>query len=462
MLTGRLIPGSRLPSTRDIATQHHVARGTAVSAIEQLTAEGYLRAEVGSGTFVAHNARRRDSSLNSPEGPQPGPLRLSRRMVTVMEAGRGPDGDATRISCAFRANQPALDRFPWVLWNRIGAKVRSALGARLLMDQQPMGYGPLREEIARYLGARRSVRVAPEQVMVFSGTQQAMGVVASVLADAGDRAMVEDPGYPSARQACQFAGLTVEPVPVDDQGFDVGSARRRAEGVRVVYLTPAHQAPLGTAMTLSRRIELLQWATENDLWIFEDDYDGEFRFSGRPLPTLQSLDTSGRVLYAGTFSKALFPSLRLSFVVLPSALVEPFAVARWVGDRHTQILEQAVLSRFMAEGHFARHVRRMRTLYSERHTALLQIGREILREYLEIQPASSGLQTLALFRNPLDDRILASEALSSGVEVIPLSLFYSKVKPRRGFLMGFASVDSRDMTLAAQTLRRVFRSAAKK
>ena len=267
--------------------------------------------------------------------------------------------------------------------------------------------------------------------------------------------------FPSARQAFEFAGLKVTPVPVDEEGFDVLAARRRGSSVRLVYVTPAHQAPLGMTMPLKRRLELLQWAEENDIWIFEDDYDGDFRFSGRPLAALQSLDRSGRVLYAGTFSKTLFSSLRLAFLVLPLELIEPFAVARWIGDRHTPVLEQAVLFRFMAEGHFARHVRRMRTLYSERHDALLETCGETLGEYLRIQPASSGMQTQAFLTRHSDDRALAAAALTSGVEIDALSEFYVKASPRPGFLMGFATVGPRAMTTAAAALLRVLRASTK-
>jgi GntR family transcriptional regulator/MocR family aminotransferase len=291
--------------------------------------------------------------------------------------------------------------------------------------------------------------------MIFSGMQHAISFIAWVLADAGDSAMVEDPGYRLARQAFQFAGLKVVPVPVDEHGFDVSAACGQTCGVQFIYTTPAHQMPLGMTMPLSRRVELLRWAAEKGIWIVEDDYDGEFRFSGSPLPALQSLDMFGRVIYAGTFSKMLFPSLRLAFLVLPPELVEPFAAARCIADRYTPVLEQVVLFRFLADGHFARHARRMRAVYAERYEALFRACSERVGEHIRIQPAVTGMQTPAYLINHKDDRRLADQALATGIEVIPLSNYYAEAAPRPGFLLGFGTVDARAMMAAAETLRRI-------
>jgi GntR family transcriptional regulator/MocR family aminotransferase len=447
--TSMLQPGIRLPSSRAIAEQYGIARGTVVAALERLVAEGFLQAHPGAGTFVTDAIAKQ-----SPITHRRRAARLSKRAFAL------PPGDYSTQpplpAAAFRANQPALDRFPWELWHRVGTKARATLSVRALMDQHPAGFEPLREEIARHVSATRGLRVSPDQVMVFSGMQQAIGVAACALADPGEGVVVEEPGYPVAADAFAFSGLKVISAPVDGHGLDVTAARNRGYGARIVYLTPAHQAPLGTALTLARRLDLLRWAEERDLWIFEDDYDGEFRFHHQPLPALQSLDENGRVLYAATFTKTLFSSLRLAYLILPSGLMDAFANVRWIWDRYTPVLEQAALARFLAEGHYARHIYRMRKLYAERHDMLLEICERVLGKHLQVVPASTGLQTPAWLTQQLDDQRIAAAALSQGVELLPLSAYYLKpTKTGRGFLMGFATVEATALEEAAIKLRRI-------
>jgi GntR family transcriptional regulator/MocR family aminotransferase len=447
--TSVLQPGIRLPSSRAIAAQYGIARGTVVAALERLVAEGFLQAHPGAGTFVTDAVAKRSPISHRPRAPK-----LSKRVLALPDGGYPTKRPLP--AAAFRANQPALDRFPWELWHRVSAKARATLSVRALMDQHPSGYAPLREEIARHVSAQRGLRVSADQVMVFSGMQQAIGVAACTLADPGEGVVVEEPGYPAAADAFAFGGLKVIRVPVDEQGLDITAARNRGYGARIVYLTPAHQAPLGTTMTLSRRLDLLRWADERDLWIFEDDYDGEFRFHSQPLPALQSLDENGRVLYAATFTKTLFSSLRLAYLILPPGLVEPFAKARWIADRYSPVLEQAALARFLAEGHYARHAYRMRKVYSERHDTMLEICERLLGKHLEVVAASTGLQTPAWLRQRVDDQRIAAAALSQGVELIPLSAYYRKPpETGRGFLMGFATVEAKAMEEAAIKLRRI-------
>lgn len=337
ILSGRLSAGALLPSTRELAAGLGVSRNTATSAYAQLLAEGYLEGRVGSGTYVARSLP--DDLLRARSGPggEPGgagaEVALSRRgrLLAATPTTTARDAGPAR---AFRPGIPALDAFPFGLWRRLESRFWRRPPPGLLGYGDPAGYGPLRAGISAYLRAARAVRCSPEQVIVVSGSQQALDLAARVLLDPGDAAWVEEPGYAGARAALLGAGARLVPVPVDEEGLDVAAGARLGPDARLVHVTPSHQYPLGATMSLARRLELLGWARRSGAWVLEDDYDSEYRYAGRPLEALQGLDAEGRVIYVGTFSKVLFPSLRLGYLVLPPDLVDAFAAARELTDRH--------------------------------------------------------------------------------------------------------------------------------
>jgi GntR family transcriptional regulator/MocR family aminotransferase len=339
-----------------------------VNAFEQLRAEGYIEGLSGAGTFVSRElpedllqAHHQSPSVRV----RPHVSKLSRRgsllAATPVSAAQKQAGSFDFDPCL-----PALDSFPFKVWSRLSARRWRRPSRELLDYGEPAGYRPLREAIAAYLGLARAVRCEPEQVIVTAGTQQGLNIASRVLLDPDDRVWVEDPGYIAARAALRAAGAGIVPVPIDGEGLDVAAGIKRAANARAVCVTPSHQFPLGVTMTLARRLALLEWAKSSGAWIFEDDYDSEYCYGGRPHAALHGLDRAGRVIYIGTFSKVLFPSLRLGYLVVPPDVSDAFASARAVVDRFSPLHDQAVLADSINEGHFARHVRRMRSLYAER------------------------------------------------------------------------------------------------
>jgi GntR family transcriptional regulator/MocR family aminotransferase len=441
ILEGRLKSGARLPSTRDLGAQYGLARGTIVAAFEQLASEGYTEGSVGSGTFVSSTLP--DDLLHVAAKPQAPPAtpRTARRHLS----GQGRRVAAfsvleNRPSRAFRPNLPALDLFPTTLWAQITARRLRRASTNLLLGCGPMGYRPLREAVGAYLTTSRGVKCQPEQVAIVSGVQEALDLVARLLLDPGDRVLMEDPGYIGASLVFEQCGAHIATAPVDDEGMKPSESSLR--GARLVYVTPAHQFPLGATMSLARRLRLLDWAGKTGALIFEDDYDGEFRYSGRPLPALQGLDRAEKVMFAGSFSKVLFPSLRLGYLVVPSDLVDRFAAIKSVTSRHPPLLEQAVLCDFITAGHFARHLRRMRQVYAERLSVLLDGTQQRLAGLLEVSKVEAGLQTTGWLVGGLDAESVAKAAAARGVEVTPLGR-YSRGRPaREGLQLGFAAVDT--------------------
>jgi GntR family transcriptional regulator/MocR family aminotransferase len=327
----------------------------------------------------------------------------------------------------------------------------------LLAEGQVAGYTPLRQEIAAYVTAVRGVRCRSEQVLIVNGSQQALDLAARVLLDPGDAAWVEDPGYLGARGALASAGARLVPVPVDGEGLSVETGITLAPHARLVYVSPSHQYPLGVTMSVARRLALLSWASRADAWVLEDDYDSEFRYTGRPLACLQGLDVEGRVLYLGTFSKTLLPALRLGYLIVPDGLVDAFLAAHAVADRHSPTLEQAVLADFIAEGHFARHVRRMRTLYAERQACLLEAAHRELDGALELAPADAGMHLVGWLPSKIIDRDVTSAAAAHGVEVLPLSRYAMNPLVRGALLLGYAGFDRAAIRSGVTRLATVFR-----
>ncbi len=499
ILEGRLGPGVRLPGTRALAESLDVSRTTVSLVFDQLRAEGYLEGRARSGTFVsdivpdAHlsvSRRRGARAVSRPvsrQVPRQVPRQMPRdadraRATGVMDAVPQADGSmpqradisrrGSQLSSlvvtstplrggngarAFRIGTPALDDFPLQLWGRLLGRCWRRATASQLSYAEPYGALQLREAIAAYVGQARGVRCDPEQVIVVSGAQQAFDLVGRVLLDAGDAAAVEEPGYRGTQAALLAAGATLVPIRVDGDGMDVAALRARPSPPRVACVTPSHQFPLGVTLSAARRLALLDWARESGGWIVEDDFDSEYRFRGRPLPSLQGMTADARVVYVGTFSKTLFPALRLGYLIAPPALVEPFARARAAVDRHPPALEQAVLAEFIAGGHFARHVRRMRALYAERQATLLQLLAGEASEWLEAVPVDAGMHLVAWLREGMDDTRIAQRLLDAGVVASPLRALSVDAVPRGALLLGFAAFDRPTMARALETLCGVLR-----
>jgi GntR family transcriptional regulator/MocR family aminotransferase len=450
ILDGRLRRGVRLPGTRDLGQQYRLSRGTIVNAFEQLKSEGYIEGSVGSGTYVSKVLPDEYLQVRRQSGEQPNARSRSRRRVS--EYARRVSAfpvHGVRPSRAFR-DLPALDLFPTTLWAQVAAKRLRRASTKDLVGCSPMGYAPLREAIADYLRASRGVRCSSDQVAVVSGVQQALDLVARLLLNPGDRVSMENPGYVGAAIAFESVGAKISPISLDQDGMRVDE--RRLRGSRLVYTTPAHQFPLGITMSLPRRLQLLEWARKSGTLIFEDDYDSEFRYSARPIPALQGLDRNGLVLYAGSFSKVLFPSLRLGYLVIPSDLLDFFAATNSVTSRHASLLDQAVLCEFITQGHFGRHLRRMREVYAERLSVLLEAGRKRLAGLLEIPDIEAGLQTVGWLERGIDGESAAAAAAKRDVEVTPLSAYSRGRAEREGLQLGFASVDADEIRRGVRDL----------
>jgi GntR family transcriptional regulator / MocR family aminotransferase len=453
ILEGRVAPGARLPATRDLAWVYKLARATVVTAFEQLRSEGYVEGRVGAGTYVSQVLpdellQVARSSAGRTNGPRRRRWSAYAQRLKLFRAGK------PRITRAFRANQAALDVFPTTLWAQVASRRLRRASGQLLAGGEALGYRPLRQAVAAYLNTSRGVRCAPEQVLIISGVQEALERTAHLLLDPGDPVWVEEPGYPGAAVVFRAVGARVRPVPVDAEGLQLEAGRQRWQRAELVYVTPAHQFPLGVSMSLRRRLALLEWARRSRTLIFEDDYDSEYRYSGRPLPALQGLDRGGVVIFAGSFNEVLFPALRLGYLVLPPGMVDRFAAAQSVSMRHAPLLDQAVLCDFITEGHFARHIRRMRELYAERLRVLLESARFQLGALLEIPNVEAGLQTVGWLAPGIRAERAAEEAEKHGVEVIPLNRYCSRRFPRQGLLLGFAAVDTRELRRGVEQLAR--------
>ena len=442
ILDGVVAPGARLPSSRELAADLGVSRTTTVLAFDQLAAEGYLTTREGSGSFVT-----RELPDDRPRGPvavggrtarHPAMSRRGRALAAMPPTALKIDG-APR---AFRLGVPALDRFPIDIWVRLAGRRLKAATAAQLDYGDPAGLLALREAIADYVGRSRGTSCTAEQVIVVAGAQQGLDLICRVLLDPGDLAWMEEPGYPGAWNALIAAGARIALLPVDAQGMTLDhAARRGGAAARLVYVTPSHQFPLGVPMSLARRLALLAWARRARAWVVEDDYDSEFRFGTRPIPCLHGLDVDSRVIYVGSFSKTIFPALRLGFLIVPADLRDAVVWARRALDIHPPGMDQAVLADFIGDGHFERHLRRMRADYRARLEALGTAAARHCRGALQLRPVTTGLHTVADLKG-IDDRVVFREAMTRGVEAMPLSAYRLERRKRSasGLVLGFGGV----------------------
>lgn len=443
IMSGRMPGGYRLPSIRVLAAQFGVARNTVLSAYGQLLAEGCLEARVGSGHYVVDLSPERARSAHGlPRKPTPGARRQS-------PAIRDFDFVHANFLTAmpmrpFRPNMPSIEAQHMRSWIRCYCKVlreagRSAGKAGFLGESDAAGESRLRHAIAGYVALSRGVRCSADQIVVTAGSQHAVDLLLRVITEPGDNVIIEDPSFLGSLAAFQAAGLRPIPVPVDSEGMDVGHVVARRNDARLALICPSSQYPLGHVMSMQRRLALIEWAHRSGAWIIEDDYDSEYRYSGRPIPSLQGLDGGNRVIYIGTFSKVLFPALRIGFIVAPEELVEPLTAVRAVSGRHGSAIDQETLARFILDGYLGRHIRRMRRVYRERLEALRHNCDRYLKGFLELDSAVSGLQLVGWLPPGTDDAAFSRYAAKGGVELPNLSRYCVAAPRPPAVLLGFGA-----------------------
>ena len=442
ILSGRLLPRQRIPSTRSLAKSLGISRTTVTSCYEQLLSEGYLETIVGSGTYVC--AQLPDDLLHST------PVESVQKTVLPIQlskyAARLADMDTSLMSepdlqISFRYGRPAFDHFPMQTWRKLLSRHCRENSTWLDYATDALGYKPLREAIARYLSRSRAVQCEPEQVIITNGTQQALYLIMRLSIELGDAIALEDPGYLSARRIFLSQGAKLLPIRVDESGLVVKDLAKYAnESIKLVYVTPSHQFPTGAILSLPRRLELLAWAQQNSAMIIEDDYDSEYRYGDRPIPALQGLAQTDLVLYIGTFSKVLFPSLRIGYLVLPPSLISLFARAKWLSDRSLPSLEQQVLTDFIEQGHLDRHIRKMRSLYDLRRQALVQGLKANFGEKAKILGEKAGLHLMVRLQTHLTDEEIIQRAARVGVGMMSAQPSYLNANCAGEFIFGYSEL----------------------
>jgi GntR family transcriptional regulator/MocR family aminotransferase len=476
ILTGQLLPGAKLPSSRTLATDLGIARNTVLHVYDQLTAEGYVISTTGSGTYVADtrpdsaavNARRVPPPSSGPVGvvsgaaaAQPGaPARggLSMRGARLISKA----GVSAKQWGAFMPGVPDVAEFPARTWSRLQAKLWKEANPDLLTYAPGGGYRPLRRALSDYLRVARSVKCTPDQIIITTGIHQSIDLAVRLLTDVGDRAWVEEPCYWGARSVLQSSGLTLMPVPVDEEGLNPRESDLQTPP-RIALVTPSHQYPLGMVMSLARRRTLLEYARQHGVWIIEDDYDSEFRYGSRPLASLQGLDDAGQVIYVGSLGKMLFPGLRIGYMIAPEHLVDTFRTGVAELYREGQLMQQAVLTEFIMDGYLTSHVRRMRALYGERRQILIDAITARFGDALPVMGDEAGLHLVLGLPDHADDREVTAASYDAGVIVRPLASYYNSETPeRRGLLLGYACVPNERIRPAFDTLARVIERTALK
>ena len=456
---GELRAGQRVPSSRSLAAELTISRIPVLTAYSQLLAEGYFETRSGSGTFVSSTLpdqclsveRRYTASSKIRSGRRP----VSKRSTLLLPFK--PTPWLNRWG-AFIVGQLAFEHFPFKVWARLLNRYARNVRVNSLHYSDPMGCESFRATIAEYLRTTRAVNCEASQIMIVSGSQQALELTARVLLDPGDRVWIEEPGYRLARNVFALEGCRLVPVPVDAEGLDVAAGIERSRRARAAFVTPSHQFPFGVTMSASRRLQLLDWAHGSGSWIIEDDYDNEYRYESMPIASLQGLDRNARVIYIGTFSKTLFPSIRVGYVVIPPDLIQRFLTVRHAMDIYPPHLYQAVLENFINEGHFARHIRRTRLVYGERRTALVEALKSEFGTSMKLLGADAGVHLVVILPKGLRDRAIAEAARHQHLWLWPLSACYLDRAARQGFILGFGSTTPRQIPSAVRRLREVIKS----
>ncbi len=453
ILSGAAAPGSRLPPTRSLAAKLGLSRSSVVGVYEQLLAEGYAEGRVGAGTFVARHM------LDMPASPQAAATArpaAAPPAAAARYAGLAPDYGQF-AAAPFNTGRCSVDERTLATWRRLSAAQLRRADPLWLGYSDPLGSPRLRAAVAHYLRAARGVQCDPAQIMVLSGIQQAIDLVVKILVEPGDPVWIEDPTYPALHAALQAARASVVPVPVDSQGLVVSDGIAASPLARAVYVTPSHQSPTGVVLSMARRLELLAWARDARSWVIEDDYDSEFRYGGRPLASLQGIDRGERVIYLGTFSKVLFPGLRLGYAVIPYELLDAMVAARFLTDRHSPGLTEGVVTDFIEQGHFGAHLRRMCARYRAARDHLAGAVAARLAPLLEVTVPDQGMQLMARLKPGQSDTAVARAAAAHGVVVRPLSPLYVAAPARSALMLGFTGYDTAALDTGVERLAATFR-----
>ncbi len=461
ILTGGFAPGDRLPASRTLATELGLSRTTIIEVFNRLTAEGLIESQIGAGTFVSAVLA---ANRPKPSHVEPVPPDMPPRLSNVMAQAVSRFGERQRLPHAPRAFTtalPAFDEFPMAQWARLSAKYLRGARDDVMGYGDPNGSPQLRRALASHLRANRGITCDPEQIFIVGGAQQAFHLIGSTLLNPGDKVWFENPGAIGARNSLIASGAELIPVPVDGDGLQVETGLRLAPRFRLAFVTPSHQQPLGSVLSLERRFELLHAAARAGAWVIEDDYDGEFFFGGRPPPTLKSVDTTGLVIYVGTFSKSLFPALRLGYLLAPPALVGTFRTIMSKFLQGVPSHTQSVVADFIDEGQFSAHVRRMRATYLERHQALLAASRCKLAGLLDVVPTQGGLHTVGFLAPSLGEASIAREADARGLTVSPIGRFAIEPVPLNGLVLGFGSVAPQIIEKGVDVLAQVLEAASR-
>ncbi len=442
ILQGVLKPGAQLPSSRELSQEISVSRNTVQAVFDQLSTEGYTTGRIGSGTYVSttlpDNLMAISGSKISKNSGESMPLPLGKRseILNSFWSSSQPRDSAPQ---PFSVGMSAVDHFPAAVWGRLLGRCWRESQDEIVNHVWPSGHPRLRRIIADYARSSRGLQCTDDQIVIVNGTQQAISLAAQVVLNDGDAIWMEDPGYDCARAIFAAAGAQIHPVEVDTEGLTIEAGKVASADARLAFVTPSRQFPLGITMSLRRRLALLEWAHRQQCWVFEDDYDHEFRYSGRPIQALQGLDTHGRVIYSGTFSKMMFPGLRLGFLVLPPPLVEAFSSAKYFADGQTSMLEQLTMAAFIEEGHYSSHVRRTRRLCAERQSVLIREVNRQLPGKLEVHPSEAGLHLIGWLPEGSDAASIAELCQQKGVDVHPLSRYTIRNRQREGLVMGYAA-----------------------
>lgn len=453
ILEGTLGVGRPLPASRALARSLGVSRDTVEAAYSQLHAEGFIERRVGSGSFVSERAQRLPGRGTPKREPTHKPMgRLSQRGSAMLREGGVRDFLVPR---AFAPGVPETRNFPLQTWERLGRQVLKEYGNRALLPSPPQGMEPLRRAIADYANLERGAHATPDRVLILTSSQQALTLCANVLLDAGDRIFIEDPAYHGARKAFNAAGLECVPVPLDADGMLVDQLKSATQPAKAVFLTPSHQFPTGATLALDRRLAVIEWAHSQQAWIIEDDYDSEFHYAGKPTACVQGLDPHDRTIYVGTFTKSLFPGLRIGYMILPPQLVEPMTVARTLLDGHSAPIPQLTLARFIEGGHFGAHVRTMRAVYAKRRDILARLVQDHLGNFLTSRVPAGGMQMACLLTRPIAEQEVVNAARRESIDLLGLTALYASRRHQAGFLMGFAAHTPGELEFAVKRLASV-------
>lgn len=465
ILSGEFSSKMRLPSTREMAGNLGVSRITVTNAYEQLFAEGYLEGKTGVGTFVA--SRLPDDLLQTAKAKNPAESKEIKKSAPLNLSAYGEKLNSQKTQSLrtihkfqpFQNGLTAVDEFPFEIWSRIAAKFHKNPPRNLLGYGDARGFAPLRQAIAAHLKSSRGVSCTAQQIVITSGAQQALDLTARIFLSESDSVLIENPCYMEAKNIFSATGAKMIFVDVDEEGFYPKKIPKAVENAKLVYVTPSHQYPLGVTMSLARRLALLDWAQTANAWIIEDDYNSEFRYAGRPLASLQGLDKTGRVIYIGTFSKTIFPALRIGCAVLPEELVEVYTAARSLADVHSPAIEQAILAEFIAEGHFARHLRRMRQLYEQRQKILVSECEKQLSGLLKVKKADAGMHLIGWLPEGVDDRSVSQKALEQGLKLAAVSSFSDKKLERGGLVLGYTAFDESQIKQGVKLMKEILTSS---